>query len=135
MWIDFEWIWGPFWPSLTQDWPKMAEEWPQICPRLAQDGPRSAQDGSKDEKDDDNDDDDDDDEDEAENRTRGTAIFLRTSYARAPKTGRNDGYPDSGANAEGVYPTLRGGPFWIFSITRTPSKTKTAETIAIRIPD
>ena len=55
----------------------MAEEWPKICPRLAQDGPRSAQDGSKD--DDDNDKDDDDDKDDAENRTRGIAIFLRTS--------------------------------------------------------
>ena len=109
MWIDFEWILEPFWPSLTQDWPKMAEEWPKICPRLAQDGPRSAQDGSKDEKDDDNDDGDDDDEDEAENRTRAIAIFLRTSLARAPKTGRNDGYQDSGSNAEGLYPTIRGG--------------------------
>ena len=57
----------------------MAEEWPQICLRQAQDCPKSAPDGSKEEKDDHNDDDDDDDEDEAENRTRGTAIFLRTS--------------------------------------------------------
>ena len=51
----------------------MAEDWLKIGPGLAQDGPRSAQDGSKDDDDDDNDDDD------AENRTRGLAIFLRTS--------------------------------------------------------
>ena len=88
----------------------MAQDGPKICPRLAQDGTRSAQDGSKDDDDNGKDDDDDNDKDDAENRTRATAIFLRTSYTKRTQTGRNNGYPDFSSNDEGLYPTIRGGP-------------------------